>query len=498
MVRKATLVAAIAAFVSLGCTPADGPIDAPAAITDAQAAMGMENLDAITISGTANNLTNFQQSRSATNPALVAVGNYTRSIDLNAPAARATGEMMVVGTFGGAAQPQAFNQVATGDSGWAQQLELWLTPWAFLKGAAENGAEAVREGGTTIVTWMTPETVTAPSGLRYTVRGYINDDNLVERVETWVQDNIAGDMPVDATYSDYMEVDGVMVPGSVVQTRAGLTYFNAAITGATVNPTNIAELVTPPAPAGGGGRGGRGGGGAPGGRGGGGGGRGAAPDAPVELAEQLDEGVWRITGGYVALVVEFADDVVVFEAGQNQARGAQVIAETRRLFPGKPIRYVVNSHPHSDHTAGLPAVVAEGIPILTHETNVGFLGNLGNPRTLLADDDLLKQAGTAPMIEGVGDLRVLEDDTMRMELHHVRDLGHTDGMLVAYLPESRILFQADFTLPAADAAPNEFVVTLGENVGRLGLDFERYYAVHDAGALQTRADFDAALARAGQ
>jgi glyoxylase-like metal-dependent hydrolase (beta-lactamase superfamily II) len=138
--------------------------------------------------------------------------------------------------------------------------------------------------------------------------------------------------------------------------------------------------------------------------------------------------------------------------------------------------------------------VAEGIPILTHENNVEFLSNLGNPRTLLADDDLLKEAGTEPMIEGVGDSMVIEDDTMRLELYHVQDLGHTDGMLIAYLPESRILFQADFTLPQPGAAPNDFVRSLGENVRRLGLDFERYYAVHDAGVLQTRETFDTALA----
>jgi len=489
MVRTGTVIAVIAVLASPGCAPADGPVDAPTAIVDAQTAMGMESLDSISMSGTARNLTNFQQSRSSTSPALVEVANYTRGIDLTRSVSRATGEMMVVGTFGGDPQPQAFNQLANPDSGWTQQMELWLTPWAFLRGAAENGATARREGEFTIITWM-PASPTATSGLRYTVQGYINDANLVDRVETWVEDNIAGDMPVVATYSDYRDVDGVMVPGRVVQTRAALTYFEANLTDFAVNPTDIADLVTPPQPAGGrvgapgGGRGGAGRGGA----------AGAGPEAPVELAEQLDEGVWRITGGYVSLAVEFADHVVVVEGPQSGARGTQILEEVRRVFPDKPIQYVVNTHPHSDHTGGLPAFVAAGVPILTHENNVQFLSRaLANPRTLLADTDPLKQAGVGPVVEGVGEVMVLEDDTQRLELYHVQDLGHTDGMLVAYLPTSKILFQADFTLPQPGAEPNEFVRTLGDNVQRWDLDFERYYAVHDAGVPQFRADFDRAL-----
>ena len=43
---------------------------------------------------------------------------------------------------------------------------------------------------------------------------------------------------------------------------------------------------------------------------------------------------------------------------------------------------------------------------------------------------------TEPIVEGVGDLLVLEDGTgPTLELHYVRGNDHTDGMLVAYVPE---------------------------------------------------------------
>jgi glyoxylase-like metal-dependent hydrolase (beta-lactamase superfamily II) len=90
--------------------------------------------------------------------------------------------------------------------------------------------------------------------------------------------------------------------------------------------------------------------------------------------------VWRIRGAYNALAVEFADHVVLFEPGpQNEDRAKAIIAETRRVIPGKPIRYGVISHHHFDHTSGLPAVVAEGITIVTPKVNERFLERRWRP-----------------------------------------------------------------------------------------------------------------------
>ena len=87
----------------------------------------------------------------------------------------------------------------------------------------------------------------------------------------------------------------------------------------------------------------------------------------------MAEGVYRITGGYVALAVEFKDHVVVLEGGQSEARGIAVIAETKKVIPNKPIKYVVNSHAHFDHASGLAPFAAEGITIITHANNKSLL-----------------------------------------------------------------------------------------------------------------------------
>jgi glyoxylase-like metal-dependent hydrolase (beta-lactamase superfamily II) len=442
--------------------------DAKIIISEASKAMGADNLNAIMYSGSASNV-NFGQTKSISGPYVLSttITGYTRAIDFTQPGSRASGTTMTPAAPGAPpAQPGTLNQNIPATAAWTQQLEIWTTPWGFLKGAAANSAtvRSQRIGGKTVnvVSWMTPQK--APSGVSYTVTGYINDQRMVERVETWVEHAVLGDLHVDAAYTDYRDFGGLKVPGTIVQKRAGWPTFQATITDASANPANILALLTPPPPAG-----------APAA------GRGAAPAgppaAPPLQSEKLADGVYRITGGYVALAVEMKDHVVVLEGGQNEARGLAVIAETKRLIPNKPIRYVVNTHAHFDHASGLAPFVAEGITIITQERNDEFLEKaLGAPRTLVGD--ALAKTQRKPKVEGVGDKKMLKDDTHTIELHHVKNLEHSDGMLIAFLPKEKILFTADFNVPAAGQPASPAIATLVQNVDRLKLDFDRHVLVH--------------------
>ena len=103
-------------------------------------------------------------------------------------------------------------------------------------------------------------------------------------------------------------------------------------------------------------------------------------------SEKLGDGLYRLTtgpGSYDSVIVEFKDYIMMLEAGQSEARALAYVAETKKLIPNKPIRYVMNTHPHSDHTGGLPVLVAEGAIIITQKNNEEFLDKaLNTPRTL--------------------------------------------------------------------------------------------------------------------
>ena len=446
--------------------------DVKSVLENASLAMGAAGLNAITYSGSAAN-GNFGQSRTISfGLASTTIRNYTRTIDFTQPASYASGDPIPPAVRGGPppqpGAPGSYQQLITpANPAWAQQLQIWVTPWGFLRGAAASANATLRtkkvdEIPYRIVTWSPAQK--APSGQPYKVVGYISPENLVDRVETWVEHPVLGDLHVELFYKDYQDLGGLKVPRRISMKQVGMETFVAAITAATKNPDDLAQRMTPPPNAG------RGGGPAAA--------AGATP--PPAASEKLADGVFRIMGGpggYVAMAVELRDSVVVLEGPQSEARGLAIIAETKRLFPAKRIKYVVNTHPHFDHASGLAPFAAEGITILTDDNNKFFVdASLGSPRTLVGD--ALAKSHKKPKVEGVIDKMVLGDDTRTIELHHVKGLEHSDGMLIAYLPKEKILFTADFNVPGPGQAVSPSIAVLVQNIERLQLDFERHVMVH--------------------
>ena len=146
-------------------------------------------------------------------------------------------------------------------------------------------------------------------------------------------------MHVETFYSDYADFGGgLRAPTRIRQSRVGMETYVALVREAraeSVRPGNADDAAATPPPV-------------------------APPPAGPAASEKLADGVYRITGGYVSLAVEFKDHVVVLEGGESEARGLAVIAETKRLIPNKRIKYVVNTHPHFDHASGLATFAADG------------------------------------------------------------------------------------------------------------------------------------------
>ena len=470
--RRLGFIAVIVALIGLSPLSAfaagAGARSAASVIAAATKAIGAEGLSSIKLWGSGASF-GIGQNNNPDGPwPRTNLNDYYRSIDFERSASKATAVTWAAPVTGGPAVQGAFNQIVTpANQAWGQQLEIWTTPWGFLKGAAQNHATVSSQviGGRPykVVTWMTPQT--SPSGLHYKVVGYIGPTNLVEKVRTWVEHPVFGDMLVESVYSDWRDLGGLMFPSTMTQARAGHDVLEAQILGVAANPADIVKLTEasgpPPGPP-----------------------PGAGAPAKGPTSEKLADGVWRINGAYNALAVEFRDYALIFEPGpQNEARAQAIIAETRRLIPGKPIRYGVITHHHIDHTGGLEAVAAEGITIVTPQINKAFLEKaLGGPRTLAPD--ALAKSGRKPIVEGfLGDKRVFTDGTRTFEVHRIRGLPHADGLVIGWLPKEKILVYADmFNLPPASApVPNPPVVgtqVFLANLERLKIEPERIVSIH--------------------
>jgi glyoxylase-like metal-dependent hydrolase (beta-lactamase superfamily II) len=326
-----------------------------------------------------------------------------------------------------------------------RQLQLWATPHGFIRAALARGGSV---SGRTI-------SLTVPG--RFTARGTLNAEGLLEKVEAVVPSTVVGDMPVEITYADYKASGAVKFPTRIRQSYGGSPTLEVTVTDVKVNaPVDLAV----PEPV-----------------------RGAiAPYATVK-SDKVANGVWYVTGGtHHSVVIEMADHVVVVEGPLNDQRALAVIGESRRLVPAKPIRYVVASHHHFDHSGGLRAFAAEGVTLITHESNRAFFERAFATAGTV-DPDQLSRASRRGAMEGMGDRRTLTDGARVVDIHLIKDNGHADGFLMVHLPVEKLLIEADAFTPLAPNAPvptppSPFTVNLADNIARLNLAVDQILPIH--------------------
>lgn len=443
--------------------------DARAVLGDASKAMGVETLNTVEYSATGFDFA-FGQAYNPSSPWPKFINkSYTRAVDFRTPASkvdrirvqgenppRGGGQQPVIGD-----QSQSQTIIVNASTPWVQQLEIWMLPHGFVRAAQTNNATVKSQ----TLNGKRYNVVTFTGQNKAQVNGYINDQHLVERVETWIDTAYLGDTLFEAIYSDYKDVGGVKFPMKIVQKQGSHPIFDLNVSD--VKPNATVSIQAP-----------QGRGGAPGGAPAAGGA--AAAGVPTQ---QLAEGIYMILGGYASVAVDFKDYIVVIEGPQSEARATQVIDAAKRLIPGKPIRYVVNTHHHFDHSMGLRTFVAEGATVVTHEVNKSYFEKLfALPHTLTPDR--LQKEPRAPKFETMTDKKVLTDGNRLIELHHLRGSGHNEGLIVAYFPKEKLLVEADaYNAPAQPpaAAPpsiSPYVANLADNIARLKIDVQRIIPVH--------------------
>lgn len=326
-----------------------------------------------------------------------------------------------------------------------RQFQLWSTPHGIVK-AALAGRGAMQ--GRTIV-------IAVPG--RFKATATVGAGNLIEKVEATVANAVLGDMPVAITYADYKDFGGVKYPTKIRQTSGGFPSVELTVTEVKANVA--ADIPVPDAVR-----------------------QAGNPYARVQSTKVAD-GVFYIAGGsHHSVAIEMADHVIVAEAPLNEARAQAVLGEVRNLIPTKPIRYVIVSHHHFDHSGGVRTFAGEGITLVTHEANKAFFERvIGLPATVSPDH--LAKSGKKAAVEGVRDKRVLTDGTRTVEIYPIPGSLHADDMVMAYLPKEKFLIEADaYTPPAPNAQPmtppNPFTVNLVENIGKQKLAVDQILPLH--------------------
>lgn len=343
-----------------------------------------------------------------------------------------------------------------------RRAEIWSTPQGFIKAALANNAASKPEKGGVEVSFTVDG--------KYRVIGNINARNEIERVQTWIDTPVLGDTLVETRFSDYRDFKDIRFPSRIVRELGGHPVLDLKIDEVKANPE--VSIAVPESVAQ------------------------AAPAAVTVKSEKLAEGVYYLSGGtHHSVAIEQRDHVVLVEAPLNEARSLALIGKIGEIIPGKPIKYLINSHLHFDHSGGLRTFVDAGSIIVTHKLNEAYYKKAwAAPRNI--NPDRLVVSKKAAKFETFGDKYVITDGSRRIELHNIAGNGHNDGFALIYLPAEKILIEADAFTPVAagaplPASPNPYSVNLYDNIRRLKLDVDQIAPLH--GRLVKLADLKAAI-----
>jgi len=258
-----------------------------------------------------------------------------------------------------------------------------------------------------------------------------------------------------------------------------------------------------------------------------------APSAAADNAAltKLTEGVYaRVVsadGEAVANtgVVVFDESVLVFDTHFTPEGGTSLLSAIRAVTP-KPVRYVVNSHWHADHTHGNQVFASAqligssnarrdmlqlDLPSLNRTARV-TQSQLDKLRQAMAREPDPGQRQTMreqirsreEYLQTMSRLKIMppvvaldESVTIRDGKQEARILflgaGHTDGDIVLYLPSQKVLFAGDLFFSSAipnvqDANILDWMRTLG---ALLKLDADKFVPGH--GPIGSKKDVEAFL-----
>jgi len=443
--------------------------EATALLKRASAAMGADRLDTLRYAGDGVGFT-FGQAFSPGMPwPRITVHSQVRTINYATASMREEIVLSRAEPRGGGGYPitgqQRNDQYVSGELAWNQVgqspaagprfitdrvHQLWVTPHGVLKAAARNNAT---------VQWVTREgkpmaavSFTEPG--RFAATAYLDDQYLVERVESRIPDPVLGETTVVTRYEGYRDVSGVKFPSRIQQAQGGFPVLDLSVKEVVANAP--ADIQVPDA---------------------------VRTATERVTTEKVADGVWFVAGGsHNSVAIEMKDHLVLVEAPLNDGRSEPVIAAVKQLAVGKPIRYVVNSHSHFDHSGGLRTAVAEGATVVTQAGNKAYFERAFATPNRIRPDALARSGKKAKLVT-VDDALQMTDGSRTLQIMRIRSGIHSDTFLMVYLPKERLLIEADaFTPPPpgtpTPATPNPNNVNLVQNTEGLKLAIDRILPLH--------------------
>lgn len=285
-----------------------------------------------------------------------------------------------------------------------------------------------------------------------------NKTNFPQYVKWYTSQTNLGEINFTTTFTGYMPFNGIKLPmgyNTKMDFRDTM-YFRMYVDGYKVNenvetlepPKNIINEIVPA----------------------------EQPLIPIEV-ENIDDGIWRISGIGSTTVIEFEDHLTIFELYWNQRQAKAIIEKANKLVPNKKVTKLIISHYHFDHTGGFRAAIAAGLKIYANRENEGILRELAERQTPHFNDILKEKDNRNFEFVPIDDHLRLQDRKTTIDIYKVISNNHMADAIFVYIPDKKIFLDSDIATAAYDWQlwPDSYL----DNIKHYNLEVEKVSTVHE-------------------
>ena len=192
------------------------------------------------------------------------------------------------------------------------------------------------------------------------------------------------------------------------------------------------------------------------------------PGGGLKLVE-LAPNVQHVQGGSANnLIVAMKDHLVIIDAPYGELQSRWVIDAAKAKYPGKPIKYLVLSHHHMDHTGGTRTYIAEGAEVIVPSPDKAHFEKVARAPHTVAPDELQKKPKPAKIVE-VKDQMTLKDDVGEIRLYNIPN-PHAEGMIIAHVVKDNIVWVTDLVSPRGAVQRTEGTAAVGDALRKYGVN----------------------------
>jgi glyoxylase-like metal-dependent hydrolase (beta-lactamase superfamily II) len=390
------------------------------------------------------------------------------------PASKAKYTEVITPNYGFVIAANGTPSAASGMRLASQQREFARVSPALLLKASETSANLASAGNQKLGKASLPAVTYTDGGTKFTIL-FDPKTHLPAAIRTLDDDNIAGDANYDVVLGDWRAVGGAKVAYSYTYNVNDVKVAQYTVTDVTPNASIAADAFTAPdaikanlktpmtgnvpyqwvlrrialarfldadtifyPP--------------------------AAPPRQVDLAPN----VTQVVTGANNLIINGKDGLTIVEAPVGEVQSKAIIDIARQKYPGKPIKTLILTHHHMDHTGGMRTYAAEGANVIVPTPDKAYFEkDLKGTHTVLADE-LSKNPKKAGKVTEVKDQMTIKDDNVEVKLYRI-DNPHVDGILIVHLPKENIVWVTDLWNPGTNAGKSENAEAFAAALKKLGI-----------------------------